>query len=389
MKNQSTLKEIPSKFSVHGELTALEKTKLRNKIVHLESKEVRRCRIRFHEALLIELKEAHVDSAFEFFEELIQHDLNHSKIVTGDKELLERIFNALKKADLSEKEDEIEILVKLARSFEKNHWLADKIYSRALEMVKKYQFEKTRFDAISQYFYGKFLSGLKPRLREAISYLTSAFNISFGVEEWLVKMDSNSEQLFTTIANELSKSLITLSKQIQNDDPEAALELATKSLKTIKSIRGSENLNLEVDTEIEIGNCLKAMGLLEKALTRFECALEIAKSGQLIHSEFIALLKVSECLKSNDENYEKALIRAKDFAKLRSLTGGEVEVLENLGRFSIERKKVKKALEYLKKAAEIHGNSNETKKLQKIRFLMAPLNGKLNGLVIKYFLDAG
>lgn len=379
-KMKSQRKEIPSKFSIHGELTASAKMKLRQNIVRLESKEVRRCRIPFHEALLIELKEDHVDTAFEFFQELIQHDLNHSKALTRSKEMVERIYNALREADLSDKKDEIEILMELARSFENIQWLAEKIYSRALEMVKKYQFEKTRFDAISQYIYGKFLSGIEPRLQEAISYLSSAFDISFGVEELeLVKMDSKSEPLYMTIANELSKSLITLSKQTQNDDPEASLELATKSLKIIRSIRG-DNLNLEVDTEIEIGNCFKAMGQLEKALIRFEYAIEISKYGQLIDSQFVALLNVSECLKSNDEKYEQALIRAKDFAKLSSLTGCEGEVLETLGRFWIERKNFKKALEYLMEAADICENSKEMKKLQKIRFFMAPLNGNLNRL---------
>lgn len=137
MKGQQNLMGH-SKFTVLGELNSSAKIELRNKVVALNLKEIRRCRIPFHEALLIELKEDKINNAYTFFQEVINHDLENSRVLTKDKQLMLRIFTALKDAEYSSKENEIKTLLKLGKSIKDIQWLTEKIYVKALAMIRNY-----------------------------------------------------------------------------------------------------------------------------------------------------------------------------------------------------------------------------------------------------------
>jgi tetratricopeptide (TPR) repeat protein len=387
---------VPLKLSNSTrKLLPIVKQKLREKVPKLDLKELRRARGPFHEALLIELQESHHRNAYEIFKEIVDFDLKSSKELTNDKELMERIFDDLKKAEYSSKEDEVEILMTLGRHIEKGtakiRWLVEKFYSRALMMIKNYQFEGSRNDAIVQFWYGKLSSELG-KYEEAVKFLNASFEISFGVEEWMVEDESEKapEKLFAAALNGLCKSLIKLSKQVINEHPEQALELSIKSLKLIRAnkIFIMDSLKLELDSELAIGDSFMALNHFDKAMFHFEVAIELATSSGFCDDGFKALLKMSEHYKSsdNDEMYEESLNRAMSYAKSNFLVGTfEGDILTTLGRFWIKRQKFTKALEYLNESVKIFEETDETKKLQEVRMMMAVPLGKFQSFSFHFY----
>lgn len=356
------------------------KQKLRDKVPLLDLAQVRRCRIPFHEALLMELQEGQFERSHKFFAELIQDDLGKPKaVLTNDKTMMETIFDELKTAEGSTKERKVEILVKLAGSFEKIFWIADKIYAHAIAMVNSYNLEMTRSDSTSLYFYGKFLSANKDRLKQAVLYLKGAFEISYGVEEWTITDESNGEkhQLYVLIANDLCESLLNLSKANRIQDGQESLELAKKSLRITRKTKSNKTSHLEVEALIEIGNCYMSLEEIEKALTRYQYAFDLAEYRGVRKIAFEALMKMSDCYKeSNMEKYEEMLTRAKGFADQHSLMNLIDEVLVKLGKMSIKKGRPNEALIYLEESAKIFKQSEQWKKLQEVQLLMGPLIGK-------------
>lgn len=379
MQNHSKM-EIPLKLTTaNRKILPTVKEKLRQKVPKLDLTELRRIRFPFHEALLTELKESRHKNAFDFFKEIVDQDLQVSKILTKDKKLMERIFDDLKQAEYSKKEDEIGTLTTLCgyilKTNDKLSWLVDKIYKRALANIKVYQFEATIPDATVQFFYGKFLSETLMKYEEAVSYLSASYNISLGVDEWMDELESGSINI--QVAKELCKSLLKLSEKSRTDDPERAFELSSEALKIIRSHKSKNNLALEAAVEMELGNCCTALNQIEKAFFHFELALELTKLSELHQETIAALMKMAECYEStkDDKNYEKILNQAKDYAQAYSLTSLEGDVLVMLGKFWTQRDDFKKAAELLDQAVEIFDKIGDKKKLQHARFLVAVPKG--------------
>lgn len=352
---------------------------LRQKLPLLSFQEVRRLRIPLHEALLLELTEGGFKNAASFFNILLHYDQEQQNGLMKDEQLLEQLFNQLMETEFCTKETEIEILLELARKSTSIHWLADKIYSRTFTMLKVYELEDTRLDASLQYFYGKFLSNNTAKLQEAASYLDVAYTISYGVDDWLLKDDlAKTEKLYVLARYELCKSLNQLSEMVREDYPEEALAYANKSLKILRRCRQQTDRNLEVDTELAIGQCFMEMQSFEKALMHLEMALWLSKSNELKEQGITALMKIFECNKrsNDDDKIEETLDRARAYAAENLLASKEGDILVMHGQYCVKRGDFARAQNYFKKAAEVFENICETRKLQKARFLLAPIDGK-------------
>ena len=374
MKNQKR-KDFFVTFD--GRINATVKENLRQKVTPLSFNEVRRCRIPFHEALLAELSDGHFINAFDFFKELTESDFKQGSVLIRDESMMELIFDKVKQTECDSKENEIEILVRLGKDIEDKkdirlNWMVDKIYSRALAKVENYQFEGSRLDAVTKYFYGKFLSGIDEKLQEAVGFLEQALDISYGVDEWGIEL----QPLFNLISIDLSKSMIKLSIHVRKENPEKSLELAEKAVKVVRKIRNNKEAGpLEIHAEIEIGNSLLSLGHLSKALRHFEFASEIAKYRKFPETTLHAMLKMSECLKGDDTQHEKILNEAKVYSKLHMLIDSEADIMVTLGQFLTDRKKYDEALNCFNEALSVYEKSLEMKKLQRVRILMAPLRG--------------
>lgn len=355
------------------------KEKLRQKVAKLDLTELRRIRFPFHEALLTELRESRHKNAHDLFREMVDQDLEGSKILTKDKQLMERIFEDLKQAEFSKKEDEIGILTALCGHISKTNaklgWLVEKIYKRALKNIKVYQLEETLHDATVQFFYGKFLSETRAKYEEAVSYLSASYNISFGVDEWMVELESGN--LNVLVAEQLCKSLLKLSEKSRKEDPERAFELSTEALKIIRSHKSEDNLKLEAAVEMELGSCCMALNRIEQAFLHFELALELTKMSDQHQGAIAAMMKMAECFESteDDKNYDRILNQAKEYAEVYSLTSSKGEILVMLGKFWTQRDDCKKAAELLDQAVEIFDKIGDKKKLQHARLLVAVPKG--------------
>ena len=354
----------------------------------LDFNEVRRCRIPLHEALLAELKDANLTDAFALFDEIIRHDLENSRKLIKDNELLKKIFETLKEAESAPREEGLESLLQLARqimSFEKSknrfEWLVEMITLRVLAMIKIYEFDGTRIDASAQFFYGMFLSDSQEKYREAISYLETAFETCFRIDDWMFEVEPGvkSVQLFVLVSNQLCRSLLILAEKVQEDNPDESLGLATLSLRIVRENQSDFDQKIEVDSEIAIGKSLQVKGETDKALLHFDHALELAMFNKFYKKAYKIYLLKSECFEvlKNDSKYEETLTEAKNLAKVHLKSAVESEVLLTLGKYYVKRENYEKAYKYFRKAMKIFEESGMKMKLQEVKFLLAPLEGKI------------
>lgn len=379
MENKKKL-EFPLKLSTSNrKMLPIVKQKLREKVPPISPNKLRRLKMKFHEALLLELKESQHLNAYNFFNEIILKDSEDSNILTSNNELAEMIFNELKKAEDSTKDEEIEILLKLGRTIDDLEtpirWLVGKIYSRALMTIKNFMFGETRVDAFAKYFYGKFLAEEK-NYEDAVTTLEDSLKICFEVEEWIVEGTSldDSKELNILVADELFKSLMDLSKEVKSKDPEYSLELTKKSLKIVRNYGIDDNLKKEIDCEMEFANCFEKLKEFDKAQRKYELVFEMTIMCGLHQVGLDALVKMSECYKSlkNFDKFEETLNRAKEHAKSDPTSSvAEGDILVTLGKLSIEQNDKKKALECFNQAVQVFEKADDKKKLQNVRMLMA------------------
>lgn len=364
------------------------KQKLLEKVPKLTFNEVRRRRVPLHEALAAELKDGQFENGSQLFNDFVQHDLQNSKALVRDFDLLERIYEVLKMAEYSSKEDEVEMLLKLANSI-KNlqlfHWLVEKILLHAILLVGKYDLSGTRLDAVSKYLYGKFLADHRGMLKQGLLSLEKAFELSLKEEGWEFEIAFDIRvrvaQLAATTFCDVS---LKLSRSLTIEDPEEALELAYIALRVIRENPGTvPDKNLEVEAEFEFASCFKEKHQEMKALHHLDHALELAKFAELHDHSFKTLVKMSECFAAlkNDEKYEETLTAAKDLAKVHLDSTIQGDVLVKLAQYYVERNNLEKATDFYVKAIESFRESGERKKLRKVELMMAPVTGKLYLLI--------
>lgn len=358
-----------------------EKRKLLEKVPKLTFSEVRRHRIPFHEALLAELKEANLVSAFDFFNEIVEFDLENSEQLVKDSKILEKIFDTLQQAESLSKEDGVELQLTLAGNLleaKKLLWLVEKIYLRALHLIKHLQLEGSQTEAIAQYFNGKFICENYARHQEAVEYLEAAYKTSLNHDEWGTSIDCDEKaELRVVIANQLCKSLIKLSEQLRKNDAKEAMEPATRALEVIGRHVNTSNTILLIEAEIELVCCFQILDDTGRALSHLQHSLGHSKLHNLYAETFKILVKQSECYAAmkDDSKYEETLIEATDVVKLHLESKIVGDVLVDLGQYYAQQNKVEKATDFFEKASEIFLGTGEKMKLQKVRFLMAPLKG--------------
>lgn len=367
----------------HCRILPAARQELRRKIKVLSVSEVRRHRLPLHEALLLDLDKGGFKSAQNFFQKLIDYDLSRSKVLVSDNELLEVIFEELKRAEYSQKEDEADILVKLGtkvedKKIENLFWLSVNIYERALSLIRIYKLDHYRIDAVAQFFYGKLLSTQNEKLEEATSFLDKAFEISYGVDEWLIDYDQQTQQsLNSLVTTHLCTSLLRLSRKKRDEKPDEALFLAKKSKKFIRKTRDENNLRLEIESEIEIADCFKVKSQLDQALLHYELAVVLSTSGEFFELAFAVLVKISECIEGDDKQYEESLNRSIEFSKKYKLSASKASVLVAMGRFDIQRGNFAEAKIHLEEASKVYKRVGDLKKFQYLHFLMGPLKGEV------------
>lgn len=359
------------------------KRKLLEKVPKLTFNEIRRRKVPLHEALTAELKEGNFENGLKLFTDFVQHDLQNSIVLVRDFELLEKIYEVLKAAEYSSKEDEVEMMLKLTNSItnvDSLHWLVEKILLHSMLLVGKYGLSGTRVDAVSQFLYGKFIADNRGKLKHGLLSLEKAFELSLKKEGWEFETQSGVQvPVIQLAATKFCEVSLKLSRTLTSSDPEEALELAYVALRVIRENPGVvPDKSLEVEAEFEFACSFKEKNEVKKALHHLDHALELAKFAKLHDHSFNTLVKMSECfaINKNDEKYEETLTTAKDLAKDYLDPTIQGDVLVKLAQYYVERDKSDKANEFFSKAVESFRKSGEMKKLRKVELLMAPLIGK-------------
>jgi tetratricopeptide (TPR) repeat protein len=347
------------------------KKKLREKVPPLSSNELRRIRMELHEALLLELKEGPDIEAFNFFNEIIERDLSESRTIVNNKDLLEMIFDELKKSDCK-KEERLEGFLSLGsriRKFETTiQWLEEMIYVEALKMIQNFDLNGSRVDAVGKFQYGRFLNN-QQKYKLAVKILEESLKICEFEKDWI----EEELNLRVLVANELFQSMRELSKEVRNQNPKNSLEICMNTSKLVKNFEISDKLEKEVTCEMELGNCYEALTDFDKARRHFEHAYELSVFDDP-QNELNALLKMADCYKNNNnvQKYEellnRALIHAKSGKTTKTANG---EILVKLGRFLIGKGDNVKALECFEKAASIYEKAKDSARLYEVQMLMA------------------
>lgn len=344
--------------------------------------EVRRRKLPLHEALTAELKEGNFVNGLKLFTDFVQHDLQNSKTLVRDFELLEKIYEVLKAAEYSPKEDEVELLLKLANEIKnsESHWLVEKILLHSMLLVGKYGLGGSRVDAISHYLHGKFITDHQGKLKSGLLSLEKAFELSLKKTGWEFEIIPGvNVPVIQLAATKFCEVSLKLSRTLTISDPDEAWELAYIALRVIRENPGTvSDKNLEVEAEFEFASSYKEKKEVTKALHHLNHALELAKFSKLYDHAFKTLVKMSECFaaKKNDEKYEETLTAAKDLARDHLDPTVQGDVLVKLAQYYVERENHEKATEFFIKAIENFWESGERQKLRKVELMMAPLNGK-------------
>ena len=377
-------RELPLKLSTSNrKILSTVKKKLREKVPQISTNELRRIRMRFHEALLLELRESQDFEAYQFFNEIIQRDLEESMDIVNDNDLAELIFNELKKTVLT-KEEKIENLLKLSQMIQDLDipikWLIETIYSEVLTLIQTFLFSGTRVEAYAKFCYGKLLKSVKS-FEKAVKFLEESLKVCTSENEWLVpgKTSKKQEKLNDLVADELHQSMIELSKFIRLSDPEKSLELVNKSLKLFRIFQIHKKIEKEVNCEMELGNCYEALKDFEKARQHFQHAFEMSAMSDSHQVGLNALFKTAKCYKNMqkfdkcDETLNRALMDAKSDVKTAVFEG---DILIKIGKFWMERNDVEKALENFNKALRVFEKASDIEKLHELHILMAFPLGK-------------
>jgi tetratricopeptide (TPR) repeat protein len=353
-----------------------EKSRLKAKIPVLSAVDVRRQRIPLHQALLLELKEGNYQNAHSLFSRLLDCDIEQSKELINDKDLLKKVFDDLKYMEFATKEDELERIMQLSAFVKQKpsslHWMADQLYAYAAQQVTRHNMKGSNWEAKVLFFYGKSLFD-RAKFEKSTEILLKALNLNLtGGHE------VRGGKIFFVISQQLVKSLIELSKASESENPKKALECALQSSKVLRFVPLSERLELEAKAETQVAGCLMLNNETKKAKIHFDFAVELAASGNFPQVEIDALVKMAELNECSEEHGKQVenLEKAIQVSKESSMPSTEADLCVLLAQVWIKQQESSRALERFSQACAVYKKLGEIRKLVKVQLLMAPLIGQ-------------
>ncbi|KAF2882661.1 hypothetical protein ILUMI_23525 [Ignelater luminosus] len=311
------------------------KKKLREALPILTRNEIRRVRLPYHEALLLELEEDGYTSSAEFLKQLIQYQEDMRRehgpdsVVSSRPRLLDcrkeldRLYSGLKTAEGAHYIDNIgaecDELIKLGVMFALGlqdwWWLGEQLLIQAVNVSSSFQKDGGRREAINRYIFGKFILENLLDPDRAKEELIAARQLSTG-KPWTAKKEIGYKQDTVLIESciLLYKALLAEAKEVMKYDPLKAARICAIARKRANDACDrhgeAEALMIQGLCEMEAGDASAAVESFLKVLifhtkagrlngiceARIHIALAFLKIGKfsdtLSHLE--ALLKFAE-----------------------------------------------------------------------------------------------
>ncbi|CAO1324751.1 unnamed protein product [Diamesa serratosioi] len=362
------------------------KKQLRDKVPKLDYTHVRRAKILFHEALLSELRESGHKNTFALLNELIEIDakVDHvslmKKRLIDDHELVEKIVDCLKNAEFSEKPVELNSFLNLAKYIENGDksfiWIAKQLYVTLLHLASSYKSNGPYYETVAKYFYGKFLHDKELNFYDAVIYTEEAKNICR--DDLTIENDKGEiSKLQTLICKQLCRSLIKFSEGIRTSNPAEALLCSKKALRNAQS---TGNVELEIDSEIEIANCYQIVNNQDDTIGHLKKALDLATAFKSYVKYCDVCVKLSSCF-NNSQDYETCednLLKALEITNKIDLKELKGDILLKLGQNCIKLKNQNQAQIYFLEAVVIFSDLKLNLKLQVVRLWSASFAAQEN-----------
>ncbi|XP_076278094.1 uncharacterized protein LOC143207994 [Lasioglossum baleicum] len=267
---------------------------LKTALPDLSPAQVRRCRIPYHEAIMLELLERDFQSAALQLKELLDLDEKISVSSAGallwkkpslrdEKDFLDRLQEGLigfEKA--ARKYDYVARAISLldtALFFQGQTWewwwIAERLYYAALSAAELVEDDNRQTITLIRYLYGRFLFHELQNPREALDYLNEARDASKN-KTWNAskKLGEKQGSIFRECNIILYKALLILARTDRQQNPELALKFCLEALKRATDAGDTEYLN---ETLHELGKCYMAVNDVKQALKTFSKLLALAK----------------------------------------------------------------------------------------------------------------
>ncbi|XP_078050757.1 uncharacterized protein LOC144477143 [Augochlora pura] len=269
---------------------------LKAALPNLSAARVRRHRIPYHEAILLELEERNFDDAARRMSELLEIDETISKSSVGAllwkkpslaerKDFLERLQEGLIAYEKATRRNDyvsraiafLDTALFFQRKTWEWWWLAEHLYKAALSAAELIDDDDDDRQTITlvRYLYGRFLFYELQNSREALTYLNEAREASEN-KTWNAskKLGEKQAAIFRECNVLLYKALLILARKDRPNDPNQALRASLEALERATDAEAAEYLN---ETLHELGKCYMAVNDVKSALKTFSKLLALAK----------------------------------------------------------------------------------------------------------------
>ncbi|XP_076643562.1 uncharacterized protein LOC143353840 [Halictus rubicundus] len=260
----------------------------------LSPAQVRRFRIPYHEAIMLELEEHDYQDAVHQMKELLDLDEKISESSAGallwkkpslrdQKDFIDRLQEGLIAFEKATRRGDFVTraisLLDTALFFQRKTWewwwIAERLYFAAISAAELIGDDDCRTITLIRYLYGRFLFHELQNPREALKYLNEAREAS-EKKTWNAskKLGEKQGSIFRECNILLYKALLILARMDRPKDPNAALKFCLEALERATDAGDTEYLN---ETLHELGKCYMAVNDVKRALNTFSKLLALAK----------------------------------------------------------------------------------------------------------------
>ncbi|KAL0268775.1 UNVERIFIED_CONTAM: hypothetical protein PYX00_010591 [Menopon gallinae] len=258
----------------------------------LSCRELRRHRMAFCEAILLEMEEdGYIESASFLKSLLIQeYHLDQSRdpcpTLRKSRSTILKVMKLLMAAERRGRKQEYGmqsfILLKTGRYFSLSEetwwWLAVRMFEKAVEVASNYLMDGGKSESMARYIYGMFLLDQAEMVHAAQKQLTRARELSQG-RDWNAKMimEDATEPIHKECCNHLCRALIETSRQLRKEGKsDEALHFIHQSYKLCEEAQISRD-DILLETLFELGMTYQEIGELEWAKLAFKKYVAKAK----------------------------------------------------------------------------------------------------------------
>ncbi|XP_076686870.1 uncharacterized protein LOC143378782 [Andrena cerasifolii] len=285
----------------------------------ISPKEVRRFKIPFHQAILLELQEEQHEEAARYMKELLEIDdtmneqqpgtVTWKKMYLKDqREFVLRLKDGLVASEKARRKGDYVAratsLLDTAVFFQSRTyewwWVAEHLYQAALSAAEYIEGDNGYTITLIRYLYGRFLFRQLQNPREAVDYLNEAREAA-KTKPWNAsrKLGEKQASVFVESNTLLYQALLVLARRERPRNPDFALKACIEALERATDAEYNEYV---IEALREVGKSYVAVKDIKRALHSFSKMLAIAKRMPDVEGVCNAHMELAFAYKQVDDN---------------------------------------------------------------------------------------